>query len=155
SIVVQIVDEDPSLPLGLRHSNEVLAGCLLGHCLCRVPCERFDRRPVVATDDRYNDMQPFAAGEFDEGREVEFREDAAQLVSCLYDVGKPYALAGIEVEDHSVRPVRAVNTYPPRVNLEDAHLHERNEPFHVSDEEVGARVLKALDGYFADLRWNP
>src|SRR5690606_30427940 len=151
-VVAKVVDEDPSLSLGLRYSNEVSAGFLHGHCLRRVPRELFDSRPVVAANDRNDDMQPLAAGELGEGGEVGFRKYAAQLVSCLHDVGEPQALAGIEVEDHSVRPVRAVNTYPPGVDLENAHLDERNQPLHVPNEEVGARVLEALDHYLIDLR---
>ena len=63
----------------------------------------------------------------------------------LDHVGKAEALAGIEVEDDAVGPVRLVDARPPGMHLEHAHLHEGDEPGRVLDEEVGARFLEARD----------
>ena len=83
--------------------------------------------------------------------EAEVAEIRPHLVRRLRHVGKAEALAGIEVEDDAVGPVRLVDARPPGVDLEDAHLHERDEPGRVLDEQVGARFLEARDVDLAEL----
>ncbi len=113
--------------------------------------EGFDLAPLVPPLDRDDHVQALAAGGLDEADEPELGERAAHVARRCDHLGEAEALARIEVEDDAVRPLGPVDARAPGMHLQDAHLHQGDEPFGVLDEEIGAGLLEAGDRHLPEL----
>src|SRR6185437_1216473 len=83
--------------------------------------------------DRHDDVQPFAAGRFDEALQFERRKTLAHVTGRRNDILPACARPGVEIEYHSVRPLAVVIRRAAHVDLKHAGLCQRNKAVEIVD----------------------
>src|SRR5690606_8704294 len=79
------------------------------------------------------------ARRLDETGEAERGQPVPHLARSLDDPRPAQSLVRIEVEDQTVRSLRIVGTGAPRMDLENADLHEGQEPGEVINGQIVRR----------------
>ena len=99
--------------------------------------EFLDLVPAELRRERHDDMQPLAAGGLGEAFEPDAGERRAHLDCRCGHLAPWQALIGVEIEGDAVRGFQPLRRRAPRVDLQYPHLHHRNEPGEVLDDEMG------------------
>src|SRR5262249_41966652 len=146
---------DPAVALAL--------GDVGGERARRLPCEALGDRasereavvPAGTTIDRDDEVQPLPSRGLEEARETQLAELAPQRPRRRDHVAPGHAVAGIEVEHQSVWLLQMLRRRVPGVDLENADLHEADEPWQIVDDEVLADLLLLPDADAAQRRGRP
>ena len=125
--VAQIINVNAAPPRPLGHIRREVLRALRDEAVGNPFCERLDFVPAELGRQRDDHMQPLAAGRLRKAFETDPGQCLTHIDSGLGHPLPPQPLVGVEIHGDPVGGLQLLDPRPPGMDLEHAHLHQRDE----------------------------